>query len=260
MWGGESADAGRCSRMAGDTAALCQCALIVIISTRGGRQEPTVMKTLPVAALILGTAFAAGVAGAQGPASVQDKYVQYNPLPQWGAEVSVAEAARRNREQAQAEKTPPRLYTNADIEALGGTIGTPDNGPEEQRQVEFERPPQLGSERAQQVESERAQSEERIAGRDAEEKFWRKRFADLRRDIEDTEKEIDILQRELGVASVQYYPQPIVALREQYSREEINGKIGMITEKRLELGILREQLSSLEDQLRRSGAPSGWSR
>ena len=172
-------------------------------------------------------------------------------MPQWGAEVSVAEAARRNREQAQAEKTPPRLYTNADIEALGGTIGTPDYEPQE-RQVEREP--------SQQVEPERSQPEPRIAGRDAEEKFWRKRFADLRRDIEDTEKEIDILQRELGVANVQYYPQPIVALREQYSREEINGKVGMITEKRLELSILREQLSSLEDQLRRSGGPSGWSR
>jgi len=209
------------------------------------------MKTLPVAALILGTAFAAGVAGAQGPANVQDKSVQDTPLPQWGAEASVAEAARRNREQAQAEKTPPRLYTNADIEALGGTIGTPDNAPQE-RQVE--------PEPSQQVEGERSQLETRIAGRDAEEKFWRKRFADLRRDIEDTEKEIDILQRELGVANVQYYPQPIVALREQYSREEINGKIGMITEKRLELSILRQQLSDFEDQLRRSGGPAGWSR
>jgi hypothetical protein len=218
------------------------------------------MKTLPVTLLILGTAFAAGIAGAQGPANVPDKNVQDNPLPQWGIEGSVAEAARRNREQAQAEKTPPRLYTNADIEALGGTIGTPDNGPEEQRQVEPEGSQQLGSERSQQVEAERAQSEARIAGRDAEEKFWRKRFTDLRRDIEDTEKEIDILQRELGVANVQYYPQPVVALREQYSREEINGKIGMITEKRLELSILRQQLSDLEDQLRRSGGPAGWSR
>ena len=208
------------------------------------------MKTLPVAALILGTAFAAGVAGAQGP-NASEKNVQDNPLPQWGAEVSVAEAARRNREQAQAEKTPPRLYTNADIEALGGTIGTPDNEPRER---------QVAPEPSQQVEAEGSQPEARIAGRDAEEKFWRKRFVDLRRDIEDTEKEIDILQRELGVANVQYYPQPIVALREQYSREEINGKIGMITEKRLELGILRQQLSDLEDQLRRSGAPSGWSR
>jgi predicted RNase H-like nuclease (RuvC/YqgF family) len=217
------------------------------------------MKTLPVAALILGTAFAAGATRAQRPANVPDKNVQDNPLPQWGAEVSVAEAARRNREQAQAEKTPPRLYTNADIEALGGTIGTPDNGPVE-RQVETERSQQVESERSQQVEGERSQLEARIAGRDAEEKFWRKRFADLRRDIEDTEKEINILQRELGVASVQYYPQPVVALREQYNREEINGKIGMITEKRLELSILREQLSSLEDQLRRSGGPPSWSR
>lgn len=201
------------------------------------------MRTLPVAVLILGTAFATGLAGAQSPADVQDKNAQDNPTWRWGTEESVAEAARRNREQAQAEKTPPRLYTNADIEALGGTIGAPANEPDE-RQVEAEQP----------------QADARTAGRDAEEKFWRKRFTDLRRDIANKEKEIDILQRELGVASVQYYPQPIVALREQYSREEINGKIGMITEKRLELSILREQLNDLQDQLRRSGGPAGWSR
>ena len=209
------------------------------------------MKTLPVAALILGAAFAAGIARAQGPAIPPEKSVQDGTAMPAGTDDSVAEAARRNKEQALAQKTPPRLYTNADIDALGGTIGTPDNGPEA-RQSE--------PERSQQVEPQSSQPESRIAGRDAEEKFWRKRFADLRRDIEDTEKEIDILQRELGVASVQYYPQPIVALREQYSREEINGKIGMITEKRLELGILRQQLSDLEDQLRRSGGPAGWSR
>jgi hypothetical protein len=196
------------------------------------------MKTLPVTLLILGTAFAAGITGAQGPANVQD-----NPLPQWGTDTSVAEAARRNREQAQAEKAPPRLYTNADIEALGGTIGTPANEPA-----------------MSEVEPDQSQPGAKVVAREAEEKFWRKRFADLRRDIEDKEKEIDILQRELGVASVQYYPQPTVALREQYSREEINGKVGMITEKKLELNILREQLNDLQDQLRRSGGPPAWSR
>ncbi|HET9402659.1 MAG TPA: hypothetical protein VFO34_17060 [Candidatus Acidoferrales bacterium] len=196
------------------------------------------MRTLPVAALIAGTAISAGIAGAQSPANVQDYSTQ-----QSGMEESVAEAARRNREQARAEKTPPRLYTNADIEALGGTIGTVANEPEET-----------------QAEAEEAKPEASNALRDSEEKFWRKRFADLRRDIEDTEKEIDILQRELGQTRIQYYPAPIVALREQYSREKINAKVALITEKRLELSILQEQLRDLEDQLRRSGGPAGWSR
>lgn len=196
------------------------------------------MKTLPVATLIVGIAIPVGITRAQGPANTQDYSAQ-----QSGVEESVAEAARRNREQAQAEKTPPRLYTNADIEALGGTVGTPANEIDEA-----------------QAEAERAKSDARTAIRDSEEKFWRKRFADLRRDIDDKEKEIDILQRELGQARVQYYPEPIVTLREEYSREEINGKIGIIAEKRLELSILQKQLIDLEDQLRRSGGPAGWSR
>ena len=45
-----------------------------------------------------------------------------------------------------------------------------------------------------------------------------------------------------------------------HSREEINGRIGVVTEKRLELSILQKQLSDLEDELRRSGGPPGWSR
>src|SRR5690242_21865376 len=112
------------------------------------------MKTLPVAALIVGTAISAGIAGAQSPANVQDYSTQ-----QWGMEESVAEAARRNREQAQAEKTPPRLYTNADIEALGGTVGTP--------------AAEAGEETP--AEPARANSDARTAMRDSEEKFWRKR-------------------------------------------------------------------------------------
>lgn len=203
------------------------------------------MRTVPVAALILGTAFAAGMAGAQQLRNAQESQeasATQSGVEQ-GVEQSVAEAARHNRELAQAQTTPPRLYTNADIEALGGTVGAAPNAPAEN-----------------QVEPERAQPEARAAALEAEEKFWRKRFADLRRDIADKEAEIDILQRELGVAQVQYYPEPIVALREQYSREEINGRIGVVTEKRLELSILQKQLSDLEDALRRSGGPPGWSR
>lgn len=203
------------------------------------------MRRVPVAALVLGTAFAAGMAGAQQLRNAQES--QETSVAQFGVEQgveqSVADAARHNRELAQAQTTPPRLYTNADIEALGGTVGAAANAPAEA-----------------QAETERWDAAQRAAVLQAEEKFWRKRFADLRRDIADKEAEIDILQRELGVAQVQYYPEPIVALREQYSREEINGRIGVVTEKRLELSVLQKQLSDLEDALRRSGGPPGWSR
>ena len=73
-------------------------------------------------------------------------------------------------------------------------------------------------------------------------------------------KEIDITQRELNLKQQQYYSDPNVALREQYSRSDINDSKTKIDDMRRDLAELQAQLSDLDDQLHRAGLPSSWSR
>ncbi len=89
---------------------------------------------------------------------------------------------------------------------------------------------------------------------------WRKRFQDQRDKIARAEKELDILQRETQKAQIQYYPDPQKALNEQYTRKEINDKEAKVDAKRQEIAQLKQGLSDLEDELRKAGGDSGWSR
>ena len=83
--------------------------------------------------------------------------------------------------------------------------------------------------------------------------YWRKRFADAHYLVHMAEKELDALQREVNVNSMQYYADPNKALREQYSRREINAQRQKIGEKKLQIKKLREALSEVGDELRHAG-------
>lgn len=97
-------------------------------------------------------------------------------------------------------------------------------------------------------------------GEAGDEASWKKRFAEQRGKIATAEKELDILQREEEKAQVQYYPDPQKALKEQYSRKDINDKQAKIDAKKQEIANLKQQLSDMEDELRKSGGDPGWAR
>jgi len=103
----------------------------------------------------------------------------------------------------------------------------------------------------------KATDEEQI---EKDEPYWRKRFADGYYRLRTAEKELDVMQRELNVNSVQYYADPNKALREQYSRREINARRQKIEEKKLEIKKLRETIADLEDELRHAGGDPGLAR
>jgi chromosome segregation ATPase len=89
---------------------------------------------------------------------------------------------------------------------------------------------------------------------------WRKRFAEQRAKIAKTQEELDVMQRELNKNEVQYYPDPQKAMMQQYSRKDINDKLAKIQQKKDELTKLQNQLSDMEDQLRKAGGDPGWAR
>jgi hypothetical protein len=159
----------------------------------------------------------------------------------------VADAARRSREQKKAAPKPKKVYTDDDIKPAaasseagaaaggGGAQATPDN-------------------------AQGAASAGTGTGKDDAETTWRKRFADQRGKIAAAEKELDILQREAEKAQVQYYNDPQKALMEQNTRKEINDKDAKIEQKKQDIANLKQQLSDMEDELRKSGGDPGWAR
>jgi len=92
------------------------------------------------------------------------------------------------------------------------------------------------------------------------EKAWRKRFSEQHERIARTEKEIEVLQRELDKSQTQYYADPTKALNEQNNRAEINDKTAKIAAKRKELDQLRQQLDDMESDLRKAGGDPAWAR
>lgn len=93
-----------------------------------------------------------------------------------------------------------------------------------------------------------------------DEAYWRKRFAEARRNLRAAEYEADILQREHNVALVQYDPNPTTTMLEELTRMRVSELKRKIDEKRAEVVQLRQALSELEDELRRAGGPPGWGR
>jgi predicted RNase H-like nuclease (RuvC/YqgF family) len=162
----------------------------------------------------------------------------------------VADAARKAREQQKKEAKPKKVYTEDDLSR--GKSGSSDQSQS------------AGSTGQQSAESTPQNTEAGGTGGDnaaqTDEKKWRKRFQDLRDKIARSEEELDVLQRELNKAQVQYYPDPQKALMEQNQRKDINEKTSKIDAKKKEIEQLKQSFSDLEDDLRKSGGDPGWSR
>jgi hypothetical protein len=162
----------------------------------------------------------------------------------------VADAARKARERQKTAPKPKKVYTDDDVkpatpssdagaasgQPAGGAQPTPDNGPDA------------------------AANAAGTSGKDDPETMWKKRFREQHNKIAGAEKELDILQRESEKAQVQYYNDPQKALMEQNTRKDINDKNAKIDQKKQEIANLKQQLSDMEDELRKSGGDPGWAR
>ena len=155
----------------------------------------------------------------------------------------VADAARKAREDKKNAEKPKKVYTDDDVKPA---TPPPAEGPG-------------GAAAAGQAAQQKggdAAAEEDPNGEAA----WRKKFKAQHDKIAKAEAEIDVLQRELQKAQVEYYPDPQKAMSEQNSRKEINDKMAKIDAKKQEIAQLKQGLDDLEDQLRKSGGDPGWAR
>jgi chromosome segregation ATPase len=168
---------------------------------------------------------------------------QQSPDPQ--SSDPVADAARKARAEKQATAKPKKVYTNDDFASKKNAPATP----------------------AASTGGDQTSATDATAATDAaasndpkSEAYWRKRFRTVRDKLDNSEKELDVLQRELNKDQVQYYSDPQKALMQQYDRKDINDKTAKVDAKKKEIEDLKKQLSDMEDELRKAGGDPGWAR
>lgn len=158
----------------------------------------------------------------------------------------VAAAARRSREKQKNAPKPAKVVTNDDFPSAP----TPANAPASDSKATAG-----GKQNADPSSAEQAAENDPKS-----EVYWRKRSQKLHDKLAQSEKELDILQRELDKNQVQYYADPQKALVQQHDRSEINEGTAKIDAKKKEIESLKQQLSDLEDELRKAGGDPGWAR
>ncbi len=132
----------------------------------------------------------------------------------------VADAARKARAEKQAAAKPKKVYTDDDFPTKKSTPVTPAAGPEGDQAA------------ATPAAADGAGTTGTAADDPKSEAYWRKKFQAVRDKIANSEKELDVLQRELNKDQVQYYNDPQKALMQQYDRKDINDRTAKVDAKK----------------------------
>jgi hypothetical protein len=152
---------------------------------------------------------------------------------------SLAEAARKSREAKKDETKPVKVFTNENLPGAGGisTVGK-------------EPPPADAA----------ADGTDQKPAAAGDEKAWRAKFAGLRAKLARDQEDLSVMQRELGVLNLQNYSDPVKAMQQQLTREDINKKTADIDAKTQAIKADQQAIDDAEDDLRKAGGDSGWAR
>ncbi len=165
--------------------------------------------------------------------------------PQQSTGDAVADAARKAREKKKDATKPAKVYTDEDVRHA-----VPSDSPTDAKAA--------GSEQATDKNPGAQGKDAKGKPGESEESKWRKQFKGAHDDLARMEKELDILQREGNKAQLQYYSDPKKAMKEQYTRQEINDKDTQIAAKKKEIEQQKQKISDMEDALRKAGGDPGW--
>ena len=175
-------------------------------------------------------------------ASSQNQNPPQSATPQ---QESLAEAARKAREQKKETPKPAKVFTNDNIPTGGGisTIG--------------------GAQESGTAQAAGAQPAAAPGPND--EKFWRDKFAKLRHKLDQDQAELDVMQREIGVAEVQYYGgDPNKAVTDSMSQQPFGSaytkKLADIDAKKKQVEADKQAIADAEDELQKAGGSPGWAR
>ncbi|MGA8037636.1 MAG: hypothetical protein WA823_15765 [Candidatus Acidiferrales bacterium] len=188
---------------------------------------------------------------------------QSNPAPNTSSQSSaaassqqpsVADAARKAKEQkaAQGQAAPatPRVFDNDNIPTTGGisAVGSVHTGGSDDSSKNSDASASSGDSKGSAA----------LSGKD--EKGWRDLFKNLHHRLDQDQEELDLDQRELGVADVQYYSDPVKGMQQGLTRSDINDKTAKIDQVKKRIEADKQAISDAEEQLRAAGGDPGWAR
>lgn len=154
---------------------------------------------------------------------------------------SIADAARRARAQKKEEPKTTKVFTNENIPSTASvSTGAPASGDTSDKTTD---------------------ADSAKAPRGSDEKMWRDKFAKLNHQLNQDQAELDVLQRELGVLSNQYYGgDPVKAMQQGMSQSEITDKNAKIDAKKKDVEADKQAIADAEADLRKAGGDPGWER
>lgn len=199
-------------------------------------------------------------AGAQSqPQNPPQPAPQQNPQPssarpqqkQASSKESVADAARRAREEKKSVPKASRVFDNDSLPPAGGGINIVGNeNPQGEADKNVANP----------ADAKKAATSEKPAAKADEnsEKAWRAQFAKAHERLRRDQSDLEVMQREVNQLQTQYYSDPQKAMQQQYSRGDIAAKQAKIAAKQKEVEADRQALNDLQDALRKAGGDPGW--
>ncbi len=178
-------------------------------------------------------------AATAGTTSSTSTTMTASPAPQ---KESLAEAARKSREAKKDASKPPAVFTNDNIPTQGGisTVGGPSSDKHD--------------------DADKADKGDSKSGDANSEKAWRDKFAALRAKLARDTEDLNVMQRELGVLDLQNYSDPVKAMQQSLTRDDINKKTADIDAKAQAIKADQQAIDDAQDDLRKSGGDSGWGR
>ncbi len=172
-------------------------------------------------------------------------------------EESIADAARKARELKKTEAPAKQVWTNENIPRVPTEEPAAAKAGEEGAGEEGAKAPGEEAKGAKPSDDAKKSAEQ--------EALWRQKFADAHKKLEEDQKELEVMERELGLKRQQYFSDPNTALRDQYQRDsgtggEVNTLVQKIDEQKKKIEDDKQAIDDLEEQLRKAGLPAGWSR
>lgn len=161
---------------------------------------------------------------------------------------SVADAARKAQAEKKTAPKPKMVIDNDNLGTLTGTVNVVGETPAP--------PSDQGAKAADEKAAKPAAAGEKTPVND--EANWRQLFANANKKLADDAHELDILQREYNLKQQQYYADPMAALKQEYSRQDLNDSKAKIDEKTAVVAQDKADLANLEDELRQAGGDPGW--
>jgi len=153
---------------------------------------------------------------------------------------SVAEAARKNREEKKSQPKPTKVYTDDNIGGAGGPVSV------------VGQTPSAGSDSSGTPPAAVSGAHDKA--------YWHEKFSDARKKLADDKKDLDLLQREYNLKQTQYYSDPNEAMKQQYSSDDLKAAKDKIDQRTTDVAKDEQAIEDLEDQLRQSGGDPGWAR